>query len=99
MGDGTQSIECAKEPDANDMSEVDFKPSGPVRPNTLYTSWRLHKALGYVARKTGRTREDLAEVVLSTWVAQEHPEIEEWIKQRESDEETFLKKLKPVPFT
>lgn len=79
------------------MNDVDFKPSGPVRPNTLYTSWRLHKALGYVARKTGRSREDLAEVVLGTWIAQEHPEIEAWLKQREDEESAFQKKLKPIP--
>lgn len=80
------------------MNDVDFRPSGPVRPNTLYTSWRLHKALGYVARKTGRSREDLAEVVLGTWIAREHPEIEAWLTQREDDEQAFQRKLKPVPF-
>lgn len=75
--------------------EIDFRPSGPVRPNSLYVGWRLHKALGLVARKTSRSREDLAEIVLGTWLAQEHPEIEAWLTQREDEEKAFIKNLTP----
>lgn len=73
--------------------EIDFRPTGPVRPNSIYVSWRLHKAFGYIARKTGLGREDLVETVLAAWVAAEHPEIEAWITQREAEEREFTKKL------
>lgn len=79
--------------------DTDFRPSGPVRPNQIYVSRRLHKALGYVARKTGQSREDIAEMVIGDWLAKAHPEIVTWVQQREFDEHEFLKKLKPVPFT
>lgn len=82
------------------MSEdYSFSPKTPVRPHTLYVGWHINKGLGLVARKTGISREDLVTIVLSTWLAQEHPEIESWLKQREAEEKEFLSKLKPVPFT
>lgn len=79
--------------------DYSFAPKTPMRPNTLYTSWRLHKALGYVARKTGQSREDLAEMIIGDWLAKAHPEIVAWVQKRELDEHEFVKKLKPIPFT
>lgn len=76
-------------------SDIDFRPSGPVRPGSIYTSWRLYKTLGYIARKTGQSREDLAELVLNDWMLAQHPEIVKWMNQREDEETEFLKKLKP----
>lgn len=77
------------------MTDVDFRPSGPVRSNHIYVSWQLFKALGYVARKSDRTREKLVELVLRTFVAQEHPDILAWLKQREDEEQAFIKNLTP----
>lgn len=80
------------------MSDIDFKPSLPPRPNSIYVSWRLHKALGLVARKTGTGREDVVETVLNEFVTSKHPEITAWLNRREDEENEFLKTLKPIPF-
>lgn len=76
------------------MSESEFKPQGQTRPNQIYVSRDLFKALGFVARKEGRTREDVAEAVLNMFMAQAHPEIVVWLKKREAEETEFVKGLK-----
>lgn len=68
----------------------------PVRPTQIYVSWQLFKALGYVAKKTGGTREDAAEAVLRAFVFREHSGILEWLEKREQEEKEFVKTLKSV---
>lgn len=73
--------------------DIDFQPTTPPRPNSLYISWQLHKALGYVAKKTGGTREDVAEVVLRSFLIGQHSDVLEFLEKRELEEKAFVKTL------
>lgn len=77
------------------MSETTFKPSGPVRPGSIYISWALGKSLNLVAHSLGKTREELAETVLLGWLKHNHPAVMQWVEQREADEKAFIKNLTP----
>lgn len=77
------------------MSDTEFRPSGPVRSGSVYLSWALGKSLGLVAHSMGKSREELAEAVLSGWLKHNHPYVMEWVEQREADEKAFIKKLTP----
>lgn len=75
------------------MNDVDFRPSGPVRPNSIYVSWRLFKALGYVARCEGCTRDDVMDKVMLAWIAEKHPLVLAHIGAIEATEKAFVEQL------
>lgn len=75
--------------------DIDFRPTTPVRPGSIYISWSLGKSLGYVAHSMDKTREELIEAVLSGWLKHHHPNVVQWVQQREADEKAFIKNLTP----
>lgn len=76
------------------MSESEFSP----RQNSLYVAYDVWAVLGYVAKATNRTREGVAEAVLRTWAAQEHPDLLEYLSKRSTDDNAFRSKLKAKLF-
>lgn len=75
------------------MADSQFKPSGPVRSGTIYISWRLGKALNLLASSMEKTREELTDAILEGWLKHNHPNVIEWVDQRDAAEKDFQKTL------
>jgi len=71
--------------------EPDFIPVGPVRPGSIYVSYDLHKALGYLAKSAKIRREEVAERVLMAWLETNHKPILDHIEKQRRAEEEFQK--------
>lgn len=67
------------------------------RPNSLFVSSKTHKALRLVATaKELRCADDLAEWVLESWLAANHANVIEHVKNQQQAEADFAKSLKSM---
>jgi len=73
--------------------QVQFSPSTPPRPNTVYTSRELGQMLKYAAKREDCTREDLFEREMMLYLVEKHPDIVKWVQERAESEKQFLNGL------
>jgi hypothetical protein len=71
------------------MSDV-FDP----RPASVYVSWPLFKALGYVAKASDVSRDRLAHQIILAWLQANHSDVLAFLDKREDEENEFRDQLK-----
>lgn len=69
---------------------ISFQPHQPPRPNAVYLSYQLSKALNYASKREGCTREDLFERVLFKYLNASHLDIVLWLSERDASEKKFV---------
>lgn len=75
------------------MTEINFTPSGPVRPGSVYIGYKLSKAFNMLARAQHNTRDELVDAVLSVWLNHNHPALVAFLEKHDAEEQDFLKTL------